>query len=73
MVNLGVLLYNTINDDNTCKHLGNIEATNLVLQAILILTNEGYKRIDECDKGNKLSGMGFEWSVVTPCYWMIKR
>lgn len=24
----GVLFYNTINDDNTCKHLGNIEATN---------------------------------------------
>ena len=25
----GVLFYNTINDDNACKHLGNIEATNL--------------------------------------------
>ena len=24
----GILFYNTINDDNTCKHLGNIEACN---------------------------------------------
>jgi ribonucleoside-diphosphate reductase alpha chain len=64
----GVLFYNTINDDNTCKHLGNIEATNPCLVGeTLILTNEGYKRIDECVDKETTIWNGFEWSVVTPC------
>lgn len=63
----GVLFYNTINDDNTCKHLGNIEATNPCLVGeTLILTNEGYKRIDECADKETTIWNGFEWSVVTP-------
>jgi ribonucleoside-diphosphate reductase alpha chain len=33
----------------------------------LILTNEGYKRIDECVDKVTTIWNGFEWSVVTPC------
>ncbi len=63
----GILFYNTINDDNTCKHLGNIEATNPCLHGDThILTNEGYKRIDECVDKETTIWNGFEWSVVTP-------
>ena len=64
----GILFYNTINDDNTCKHLGNIEATNpCVTGDTMVLTNEGYKRIDECVGKETTIWNGFEWSVVTPC------
>ena len=64
----GILFYNTINDDNTCKHLGNIEATNpCVTGDTLVLTKEGYKRIDECVGKETTIWNGFEWSVVTPC------
>ena len=64
----GVLFYDTINDANTCKHLGNIEATNpCVTGDTHILTNEGYKRIDECVGKETTIWNGYEWSVVTPC------
>lgn len=33
----------------------------------LILTNEGYKRIDECVDKETTIWNGYEWSVVTPC------
>jgi ribonucleotide reductase alpha subunit len=33
----------------------------------LILTNEGYKRIDECVDKETTIWNGFEWSNVTPC------
>ena len=63
----GILFYNLINDKNTCKHLGNIDATNPCLVGeTLILTNEGYKRIDECVDKEITIWNGFEWSVVTP-------
>jgi len=55
----GVLFYNTINDDNTCKHLGNIEATNPCVSGDTpILTYFGYKLIKECvNQEIKLYGM----------------
>ncbi len=62
----GVIFYDTVNRDIKDGE-EKIEATNpCVIGDTLILTSDGYKRIDECIGKETSIWNGYEWSVVIP-------